>query len=183
MRKSWFNNPLPPFPKDISKEMFGAHISGFVSGEGCFCLYLIPKPKRKSKTGHKSPAAELLIRLRSDDIEILKLIRSYFQCGNVRVSTNGKVAVWAVSKIRQLVDIIIPHFEKFPMFAKKQRDFLIWKQAVTMMGQINLRKQTNLDGHKSSRTKWTKQEHEKFREMKNSLHAIRKFLSEEELAA
>lgn len=42
-------------------------------------------------------------------------------------------ARFAVKDIKSLNNIIVPHFVKYPLLAKKSSDFVIWKEGITFM--------------------------------------------------
>jgi hypothetical protein len=156
---------ISPFPDNISRELFGAYISGFVDGEGCFALGI------NSTT--QTPIARFLIQLRSDDVAVLKLVQSYFQCGVVSVS--GRKAYYMVVRLCYLSDIIVPHFEKFPLFAKKKRDLSIWKNAVSLAATVSSRKRKRFSTTSRAVKKWTSEEHRRFCSLINDLRNVRKF--------
>jgi LAGLIDADG endonuclease len=127
---------IPAFPSDIDRDSFGHWLSGFAAGEGCFKLGGII-----NRQGRRHPTANFSIELRADDKPILELIRSYWQCGRFFYSANDRCRVpnakpvWKheVHDIPSLISIVIPHFQRFPLRAKKAADFLIWKQAIELM--------------------------------------------------
>lgn len=121
------NHPIPPFPAGIDREQFGHWLSGFVDGEGCFRLGFYKK----------KPTAAFSISLRADDKPILELIRSYLGCGKpiyvAKGLNRGKespIAMYVVTGVPSLHDIIIPHFQRCPLRAKKGNDFVVWSQAI-----------------------------------------------------
>ncbi len=126
---------ITPFPSHIDRNYFGAWLSGFTDGEGCFRLYLNGKTK--------TPAAKFAISLRRDDIVTLSLIQSYLSCGAVDLRNphppSKPQAVFRIDKISDLATVLVPHFEKFPLFAKKDGDFLLWKRAVNLIYVVNQR--------------------------------------------
>lgn len=113
------------------------YISGFTDGEGCFSLFLNTE-KRKRKAGFISVyrywITTFSFTLRIDDMEILNNIRDYFGCG-VAYLLKGKNAhaFYLVRSRKELVSAIIPHFDKYPLQAKKNRDFILWKEAVLIL--------------------------------------------------
>ena len=136
--------PMTPFPEDIDRTAFAHWLSGFVAGEGCFYLGWA-----RLKT-YPRPKAIFTIQLRADDIEILQQIRSYFGCGKpIRVNkrkASKPVSAYSVNTNADAYNIICPHFTKFPLLAKKQHDFLIWKEAVEYIHAIAL---------ENTQLKWT----------------------------
>ncbi len=126
---------IPPFPENIDRRHFASWISGFADGEGCFVIAW-----KSAKARGAEPF--FAIMLRSDDSPSLRLIQSFWQCGSIYVgkkvrtsqTKNAKLQTeFRVGKRSDLVNVVIPHFEQFPLIAKKSRDFLIWKEAVLFL--------------------------------------------------
>jgi hypothetical protein len=44
-----------------------------------------------------------------------------------------KIAYFEVTKLNDLVNIIIPHFDKYPLQSAKSIDYLLWKQCIYLM--------------------------------------------------
>lgn len=111
---------------------FGSWFSGFVDGEGYFGLQL-------SSGSKKTPRwyAHLTICLRGDDEDVLRLISDRFGGTIVRLPSRGPSnpsVRWRVATVDGCV-ALVDHFEKFPLFGKKQRDFELWAVAVRHMGE------------------------------------------------
>lgn len=132
----------------LSDEQFGWYLTGFTDGEGCFRLGLITCRTRMPK--YEYVTAEFFIKLRDDDAAILEAIRRRLGCGKIErcrsygATANGNPqAKWRVCRIFEVADIIVPHFARFPLQAKKAGDFTIWKQAVMLRRSISVREQLN----------------------------------------
>ena len=136
--------------KNFTKDYDGGYVSGFVDGEGSFVVSL---KHTKNKNGKFLICNQkLTINLRRDDLAILNYIKDYFDAGHICLTKktgqgNGKPqASFSVSSLYEIVSKIIPHFDKYPLQAKKQNDFLIWKEIVNL--QIsNYRKRYDLNYH------------------------------------
>ncbi|MBA7716133.1 hypothetical protein ES703_125198 [subsurface metagenome] len=116
---------------------FGHWIAGFTAGEGCFEFRLTKDKKFRPRFS---------LKLRDDDAPMLFKLATALGCGRVYPEQrDGKnpVAVYAVHDIESLYSIIIPCFERYPLRAKKAREFEVWKAAVTMMFQITRRRKIN----------------------------------------
>ncbi len=118
--------------KQYTSEADGWYVSGLSDGEGCFRSSI-----RKQWNDNTSARIEFLLSLRSDDEEILKWIRRYFDCGhltwiNERKNTNGYVSnpqiQFSVTSLYDIHKCIIPHFDKYWLRAKKKRDYVIWRE-------------------------------------------------------
>lgn len=118
-------------------EGFGHWIAGLTAGEGCFQFRL---------TKDKKFRPSLSVKLRDDDAPVLDSIAKALGCGKVypeKRDGRNPMANYIVDDIDSLYGIIIPIFERYPLRAKKAREFVVWKSAVTMMFQITRRRKVN----------------------------------------
>jgi len=167
--------PLLPFPDDISRHDFGHYISGFTDGEGYFGLGV----HGSKKASPKVPCATFVITLRGDDLAILRLFHSYFGCGSVsplRVpkSRSQGYHTFYVHTASSLAAHIIPHFEAFPLRAKKARDFSVWREGVLYMLQIQASKRAGCR-YRGDPQFWTAERIQHFLTIKDRLQAGRQF--------
>jgi len=171
------NSNILPFPNHIDRDIFGAWFSGFTDGEGCFGLNFSNTHNRSNR----SPQARFRIGLRKDDSNVLKLIQSYFGIGCIeysdrkllRANTNPS-CTWYLQNSKHCLEILVPHFERFPLFAKKQRDFEIWKQGVKFIES----KYTNIKRHSTGRycqRRWSDSDLEEFGKLIDALRETRKY--------
>lgn len=132
---------IPPFPKDIDRDSFGHWLSGFSDGEACFSIRLCHN-KVNPQYCRVQPMAAFIIGLRADDFSVLQSIQSYFQCGCLCFRPksnrpNGKPSwTFAVGGADKNYTVIAPHFERYPLRAKKARDFIAWKKGVDLMWRV-----------------------------------------------
>ncbi len=168
-----------PFPPILDRQFFGAWLSGFTDGEGSFIL---PYTCNSKRGNHYTPSARFTINLRSDDAEILYIIQSFWGCG--RVKLNGLTdkrnpnphMVFNVHDLASLQGIVVPHFDAFPLLAKKSRDFVIWKQAVALLHGISLRPRTWIrkpGGNRGFIPKWVEKETKEFLAFREALQKQR----------
>jgi hypothetical protein len=112
-----------------------AWFSGFVDGEGYF--QICPN-KQRSGNCYFSPT--LTISLRETDKDVLYEIETNLDCGHIYYITSerdwkrGVKACnqfrWKVSKKDDLLNKIVPLFDRFPLRTKKRFDYIIWKEAL-----------------------------------------------------
>ena len=120
---------------------FASYISGFVDGEGCFCVSFNFREKLKTKIEVR-PSFALSQNKRS--LEALKKIRGYFGCGNIRFSKNDQNFKFEVRNISDLRAKIIPHFKSFPLVTAKRADFEIFSKICELVAQTKHRNQDHL---------------------------------------
>lgn len=111
-------------------------LSGFTDGEGCFLISF-----------NKNAGFNLKLEVRpsfsigqgkhresyKSQTHILQRIESYFQCGFIRKYKRDGMMKYEVRNLSNLCDIIIPHFEKYPLLTQKKSDFNKFKNICLMM--------------------------------------------------
>jgi hypothetical protein len=71
------------------------------------------------------------IGLHVKDKELLLKIKQFFGVGTYRES--GQYCYLSVRDISSIVNVLIPHFDKYSLQTQKKADYLLFKQAVLMM--------------------------------------------------
>ena len=95
----------------------------FVDGEGCFSISF--NLRQKLKTGIEvRPSFSLGQNKRN--LQVLKDIHAYFGCGAIRFSKRDQMYKYEVRSINDLVNVIIPHFKKYPLKTTKALDFKVF---------------------------------------------------------
>ena len=108
-------------------------IVGFVDGEGCFHVGINP---HKEMTAGFQVLPEFTVVQHQRDIQILHALKAYFGCGVVRTNHGDRMA-YRVRGKEDLLDIVIPFFQKHSLKSKKSQDFKKFRQVLLMM-QKNL---------------------------------------------
>jgi hypothetical protein len=101
------------------------YISGYVDGEGCFCVSF-NKSKRHKFGWDIGPSFS--VSQNADRAEVLTIMKSHFDCGTIRPDRSDQTLKYEVRSIMDLTEKIIPHFQKFPLVSSKQRDFEIFME-------------------------------------------------------
>ncbi len=108
------------------------YITGLVEGEGCFRVSFNLRAKLKTKIEVR-PSFSLSLK----DLSVIKELREYFGCGGIRFSRTDNTYKYEVRSIADLIEKIVPHFEKYPLKGKKSNDFNIFKKICKMI-RMNL---------------------------------------------
>ena len=65
----------------------------------------------------------------------MELIKSYFG-GIGNITKHGKDSIqYRVTSLQDLINIILPHFDKYPLITQKRADFELFKMVIEMMGR------------------------------------------------
>lgn len=124
------NYTPPERPESKVEEGFGNWLAGFVDGEGTFIAQIYSN----------TLSLRFSIKLRADDKEILNTIQQTLQCGKLNFVKRGEnrpndmpAYDFSISSRKDLYNVILPLFDKYPLRAKKKRDYEIWRKIVILM--------------------------------------------------
>jgi len=107
-----------------------SYITGLTDGEGCFSVSF--SLRKKMKMGIEvRPSFAISQHRRNKDI--ILFLRDYFKCGGVRYSRHDQNFKYEVRSIEDLMTIIIPHFEKYPLQTSKKNDFDSFKEVCQLI--------------------------------------------------
>jgi LAGLIDADG endonuclease len=135
-RSYQINNPSKQFKiyfstlnSDLNVQLNPYWVTGFTDAEGTFTIVIDKITKRKLGWRIQS---KYQISLHVRDLPLLIKIQQHFE-GIGSVSISRDLAFYSVSSLKDLVQIIIPHFLKYPLLTQKGADFLLFKQIVELM--------------------------------------------------
>jgi LAGLIDADG endonuclease len=115
------------------QERLEAYIAGFVDGEGCFHVAI--QRNLSTRVGWQLVPE---FRVSQDVIRlgVLELIRTTLGCGHLREnhrSSNDHTYVLVVRRREDLIDRVLPFFERNPLLSAKQREFRTFATIVRAM--------------------------------------------------
>ena len=114
--------------------------TGFTDGEGSFMVSIIKSSAYRQ--GWKVQAWFVLTSHKKD-LDLIKSIQSSLGgVGNIHSKSNKDLIQLRVVSLDQITNVIIPHFEKYPLLTQKRADFELFKRAVNIM---------NTKGHLTSK--------------------------------
>ena len=105
-------------------------ITGFSDAESSFIVSIYQDKNSKLKW-RVSPCFS--IHIHNKDIELLESIRDFLGVGKVRKNSE-KTAIFRVDNIQDL-QVIIDHFDKYPLVGDKVSDYLLFKQCYNLIKQ------------------------------------------------
>jgi hypothetical protein len=107
-------------------------VSGLTEGEGCFCIAL--SLRRKLRTGLEvRPSFSL--SMNEKDLELLRDLQMFFGCGWIRESKTDRTFKYEARAVGDLLDQIVPHFERYPLWGSKANSFAAFADVCRMIEQ------------------------------------------------
>jgi hypothetical protein len=97
-----------------------SYISGFVDGEGCFCVSF--QPSTRHRFGWEVRPS-FSVSQNADRAELLYMIRERWGCGFIRPDRSDKTLKFEIRNINELVAKVLPHFRTYPLLSSKKADF------------------------------------------------------------
>lgn len=126
-----------PFGKESirRKKLNPSYVAGFIDGEGSFSVSI---GKHKTTKSGFEIRPEFEIELRVDDQPILERILITIGCGRIYDLSYDRYGWYPHSKYkinnrRDLIDILFPFLDRYPLQAKKAESYVFFKQIVVMM--------------------------------------------------
>ena len=102
-------------------------MTGFTDAEGCFSLQI------RNRNNSWYVEARFDISLHKNERDLMKQIQYYFG-GVGGISVHGKDSIrYTVSSIEQINNKILPHFDKYPLLTQKFSDYILFKEAVSLI--------------------------------------------------
>lgn len=98
-----------------------SYISGYVDGEGCFCVSI--NPSKRHRFGWEVRPS-FSVSQNADRAELLYMMQERWGCGFIRPDRSDKTLKYEVRSVRDLVSRVLPHFRAYPLLSSKQADFV-----------------------------------------------------------
>ena len=121
------DNQQERFSIDSVPPQLGYFLAGFVHGEGSFML--VCRPRADYPRGWKISAA---FNASQRDVVPLNLLQRTFRCGTIRRAGNGDW-YYEVNRLRDICDVVIPFFRRYPLVGQKAKDFELFAKAVDLI--------------------------------------------------
>ncbi|WP_227762246.1 LAGLIDADG family homing endonuclease [Zhaonella formicivorans] len=108
----------------------GHYVSGLVDGEGCFSVIISRDSNYKAGIRVK---LHFTVTLAAINLKLLTTLKNYFGCGNIYYNKAEKAYVYSVQSFKDNINRIIPFFDRYPLRAKKRKDFAIYKEIANLI--------------------------------------------------
>ena len=73
------------------------------------------------------------IGLHKKDLYLLEQIKAFFGVGTIRINKKSGICHYSVLSKKDLNNIIIPHFIKYPLLTQKRADFILFKAVIYLV--------------------------------------------------
>jgi LAGLIDADG endonuclease len=102
------------------------NVTGYYDGEGCFNISVYPNVKMK--TGY-SVTFSVEIKQHSNSINLLYSLKEIFNDkGSIKFTNKKKtVSRFKISNIKDILTLVIPHFNNYPLVTSKHLNYLDFK--------------------------------------------------------
>lgn len=140
------------------------YIIGLTDGEGSFTAYLHP-PRKIGRyfTNHYRVECHYYIKLREDELPLLKEVKKFFNCGNIYLQKDKRenhrdCYRFEISSYEKIREVVIPFFQKYPLHGiNRKNDFNLFCNIFKIVGNKN-------------RESLTEKELEKIKTLKSQMH-------------
>jgi hypothetical protein len=98
-------------------------VTGIVDAEGSFIVFVktISSPTENIKHLVRQVQASFEISFHVRDLDLLYKIKSFFGgAGTISIPSNREAAVLKITKLDDIVNILIPHFKKYPLKGQRK---------------------------------------------------------------
>ena len=112
-----------------NSELHPWFVTGFCDGEFSFIMSIY---KKSSCTTGWQLQPIFAIDVHKKDEVLLRRIQAYFGGAGKLVKKSNSI-IYSVNSIKDLVNVILPHFDNYPLLTKKRADYLLFKEAVLFM--------------------------------------------------
>lgn len=114
----------------MNNENFNLWFSGFIDGEGCFSVSA--RFRERNNLGIEIQTSFSVAQKKSSGhLKLLQGVRDYLNTGAIRGDKN--CYKYETRKLYDIIKIIIPFFEKYPLKTDKQKDFINFKEICSRM--------------------------------------------------
>lgn len=106
------------------------YISGLVQTDGSFFCTITLSSKHRFGMQFR-PQFTITADLNSKFV--LESIQNYFGCGKLNINVKNFTAEYRVTKLKNLQEVIIPHFKNYPVFCAKLHAFFLFSNIVSTL--------------------------------------------------
>ena len=141
-------------------------VTGFTDAEGSFIVRIRKNPE--TKVGW-SVETKFSICMHKKDRMLLELIQAFFGgVGSITYASKDTLH-YRIASLHDLINVVLPHFDKYPLNTQKRADFILFKEIILLMINkehliiegiqkiVNIRASINLGGSESLKEAFPRQ--------------------------
>ena len=125
----------------FSREFLSVYISGYADGEGCFTVSI--SPRAQLAVGWEVRPS-FSVSQNGDRAEVLHALQAHFGCGSIRPDRSDKTLKWETRRLEDLLERVVPHFERYPLLSGKRLDFERFASVCRLMADGDHRRREGL---------------------------------------
>lgn len=151
-------NKIPLLAVDKIPVEVGSYLTGYTDGEGSFSISIMNN-RRRTKTLGIEIRPSFGVSQHISRREVLDLFKETLGCGKIKsCAGKGKYLLFSVEKQGEIINRVIPFFDRFRLISSKHHDYLRFKFICEMLVRgedfelagvnkaINIRNSMNLGG-------------------------------------
>jgi hypothetical protein len=133
-------------PDQPEQDRFGRWLTGFAESRGRFRLFMRREIATDEDGAYGVPTAEFRLRLEigEDDVETILAEIYKFWGSDIFDSWRWRSSVrlqpplllYGISNIEKLMDIVLPHFDRYSLSGPKRHEFAIWREGVELIHRV-----------------------------------------------
>ncbi len=117
------------------------YIVGLTDGEGCFYINIRP-PNKRYKGSRVGVETHFYIKLREDDLPLLKKVKNFLKCGAVyfqkeKRENHSHCYRFEINSQKDIQEVLIPFFDKNPLKSKKKENYKIFRKVAMIIRDGN----------------------------------------------
>jgi len=109
-----------------------SYVSGFVDGEGCFCVSF--QPSERHLLGWEARPS-FSVSQNADRAQLLYMLQERWGCGSIRPDRSDNTIKFEIRNLKDLVETVVPHFLRYPLLSSKHADFVLFNEVCQRMNR------------------------------------------------
>lgn len=105
-------------------------VTGLIDAEGSFTVSVLKSSSTKTGWGVN---ARFKITVHISDLDLMLNLKKFFGEDIGKMVIFKDTCTYRVDKLKDIFEIIIPHFDKYPLATQKLADYMLFKQIVSLM--------------------------------------------------
>ena len=109
-------------------------VTGFSDAESSFIIRISKNTKNKRTKIGWIVSSNFQITLHQRDLSLLLMLQQFFGgIGKINIDPKHESSKYTIIKLNDLKNVIIPHFEKYPLLTQKYADFFLFQRVVEII--------------------------------------------------